>query len=93
MRQGVVAEDRGHVRLGLLLCVLLLLRRLCFEAEFGERLFQQLGCQLFLHALSSRASFGAALVASARYQVSSAVLRCVLCNVSERRSYTRAIGM
>ena len=52
--------------------------------------FSSLDASFFLHALSSRASFGAALVASARYQVSSAVLRCVLCNVSERRSYTRA---
>ena len=52
--------------------------------------FRSLDASFFLHALSSRASFGAALVASARYQVSSAVLRCVLCNVSERRSYTRA---
>jgi hypothetical protein len=32
--------------------LLVLLRRLCFEAEFGERLFQQLGCQLsFTRAL------------------------------------------
>ena len=43
-----------------------LLRRLCFEAEFGERLFQQLGCQLyFTRALFARASFCAAPVARA----------------------------
>ena len=47
-----------------------------------------LDATFLLHALFARASFGAAPVASARYQVSSAVLRCVLCNASERRSYT-----
>ena len=52
--------------------------------------FSSLDASFFLHALSARASFGAAPVAFARYQVSSAVLRCVLCNASERRSYTRA---
>ena len=52
--------------------------------------FSSLDTSFILHAHSSRASFRAAPVASARYQVSSAVLRCVLCNASERRSYTRA---
>ena len=53
MSERIITQDGGHILLWLRGGrLLVLLRRLCFEAEFGERLFQQLGCQLsFTRAL------------------------------------------
>ena len=55
MGERIITQDGGHILLWLRGGrLLVLLRRLCCEAEFGERLFQQLGCQLSFYTRSLR---------------------------------------